>query len=99
MKLNEKELISYQKFWKESEVLSERRKTALIALSNVFLEQAKSNNYEIDNIKLFYPEDCSNWESFTDFALVMQAHITLRDDGKAGGMMKGWFLNKEVDVE
>ena len=97
MKLNSKELLSYQQFWKESKNLSQQHQIGLIILSNKLLERAKDYDGEIDNITLLYPEDCSDFSVFTDFASIMQAYVTVRDEG--GAKITGWFLNHEVDVE
>lgn len=97
MKLNYKELSNYQTFWKESVHLSQQRKNELIALSNLLMQQAKENQDELDDITLLYPEDCSDFDSFTDFASIMQAHIIVREEG--GAKISGWGLNYEVDVE
>lgn len=97
MKLNSKELLSYQQFWKDSKNLSQQHQIGLINLSNKLLERAKDYDGEIDNIILLYPEDCSDFSVFTDFAAIMQAYVTVRNEG--GAKITGWFLNDEVDVE
>lgn len=97
MKLNYEELSNYQTFWQESEHLSPSRKNGLIALSNLLMQRAKENQDEIDHVTLFYPEDCSDFNTFTDFASVMNADVTVKDEG--GAKTSGWNLNCEVDVE
>lgn len=99
MKLNYEELSDYQTFWQESEHLSQRQKDGLITLSNLLMQRAKENHDEIDNVILLYPEDCSDFHTFTDFAFAMSAYVCVRDDGKKGAKMNGWTLNYEVDVE
>ena len=47
MKLNSKELLSYQQFWKESKNLSQQHQIGLINLSNKLLERAKDYDGEI----------------------------------------------------
>lgn len=97
MKLNYDEMLRYQKFWKESKNLSEKRKEALISLSNKLISKAKENGDELGNVVLLYPEDCSNFRYFMDFAFVMDACVYTRKKG--GAKMCGWFQNKNVDVE
>lgn len=99
MKLNYEELLDYQKFWQESKELSQQRKDGLISLSTKFMQRVKDNGDEMDKVTLLYPEDCSDFSAFSDFADVMKAIVTVRDDGKKGAKIVGWFLHREIDVE
>lgn len=90
MKLNYKELSHYQTFWQESEHLSQKQKKGLITLSNLLIKRAKENQDEVDNIVLLYPEDCSDFGIFSDFASAMSASITVREEG--GAKISEWNL-------
>ncbi len=97
MKLNYGVLATYQTFWQENEHLSQKRKEGLIALLNLLSQRAKENNDEVDNITLLYPEDCSDFVTFANFAFAMDAYLTVRKEG--GAKISGWTLNNKVDVE
>lgn len=97
MKLNYNELANYQRHWKESKHISKERATGLIELSNVFIQKVKANGDETDGVVLLYPEDCSDYEVFMDFASVMAAYVTVRKEG--GLQMDGWSLNIKTAVE
>ena len=95
MKLNYNELSCYQEFWQQNEHLSKQRKDGLNSLANILKQRAKDNGDEIDNVFLLYPEDCSDFNTFLDFASIMQAYVLIKDEG--GAKMEGWFYNCEVD--
>lgn len=97
MKLNYEELLNYQKFWQESQELSQQRKDGLISLSTKFMQRVKDNGDNVDEVTLLYPEDCPDFSTFSDFASLMDAIVTVRDEG--GAKIVGWFLNREIDVE
>ena len=97
MKLNYKELLDYQTYWEENEHISLTHKNGLIELSDKLMQRLKENNDEIDDVKLLYPEDCSDFHAFADFALLMQAYVSVKDTG--GFQMSGWFLNNQIEVE
>lgn len=97
MKLNYEEIFNYQKSWHENKMLSEEQKNGLINLSNLLVKRAKENDCEIDNVSILYPEDCSNFDIFKDFASAMRAYVTVKEDG--GSQINGWNLNNEVRVE
>lgn len=96
MKLNCKELSRYQEFWQQNEHLSKQHKDGLNSLANILKQRAKDNGDEIDNVFLLYPEDCSDFNTFLDFASIMQAYVLIKDEG--GAKMEGWFCNCEVDL-
>lgn len=97
MKLNYEELLNYQKFWQESQELSQQRKDGLISLSTKFMQRVKDNGDEVDEVTLLYPEDCSDFSTFSDFASVMNATVVVRAEG--GAKIVRWFLNHKIDVE
>ena len=89
-------VVSYQDGWKKSG-MSQNRKDALVALSNILMHKAIDNNHEIDDITLLYPEDCDDYDAFTDLAFAFDAFVSIRDEG--GCKMHGWGMNKPIDVE
>ena len=97
MQLDYNELANYQQYWKVSKHIPCKRAAGLIELSNVFIQKVKANGDETDGVVLLYPEDCSDYEVFMDFASVMSAYVTARKEG--GLQMDGWSLNHERIVE
>lgn len=97
MKLNYEEILFYQEYWKKREEIPEEKKNKLIDLSNKLIERVKANQDELNGVVLLYPEDCTDYQVFTDFAFVMFAYIRKRQD--KGLKMEGWGLNHEIDVE
>ena len=97
MKLKYEKLLNYQEYWKKSSNISPQQKDGLISLSDKFMHRIKENKDEMDGVKLLYPEDCSDFSLFTDFAFVMNAYVCTKDEG--GFQMDGWFLNNEIEVE
>lgn len=82
MKINYKEVLRYQKFWRESKCLMDKQKEGYIILSNKLIEKAKENNDEIDNVTLLYPEDYSgDYEIFQEFASAFGAGAYIRHEG------------------
>lgn len=99
MKINYEEILDYQKFWKESESLTDKQKEGYMILSNKLIERALRNDGEIDNIILYYPEDYADSRIFIEFASAMGASVCIRKRKKGGLEMKNFGLNHEVDVE
>lgn len=97
MKLNYEEILFYQEYWKRRKEIPEEQKNKLVDLSNKLIERAKSNQDELNGVVLLYPEDCTDYKVFTDFAFVMLAYVRKRQDN--GLKMEGWGLNHELDVE
>ena len=97
MNVNYKELEFYQQYWKESWHIPTERATALTNLSNLFIEKAKANADNVDDVVLLYPEDCSDREVFMEFARLMSAFVTNRNENDL--RMDGWYCNREVDVD
>lgn len=98
MKINYKEILDYQKFWEESESLTDKQKEGYMILSNMLIERAKENNDEIDDVVLLYPEDyAEDHRIFAEFASAMAANVCVRPEG--GSKMCAFGLNHEVDVE
>lgn len=97
MQLNYKEMERYQEYWKESSHLSDEKKEAFMNLSNKLIIQAKSDNDQVDNVELLYPEDCSDFSIFQDFASVINARVILRTEG--GAEIDGIGLYTNVDPE
>lgn len=97
MKLNYEEILYYQTFWKDNKAISCERANGLIELSNKFMQRVKDNDDEVEGVTLFYPDDCSDYNTFTDFAFAMSAYVR----AKAGGglQMSGWGLNRDVEVK
>lgn len=97
MQLNYKEMEHYKEYWKESPYLSNEKKEALMNLSDKLISQAKSDNDQVDNVKLLYPEDCSDFSIFQDFASVMNARVIVRPGG--GAKIDGIGLYTDVEPE
>lgn len=97
MKLNYNQLAFYQQCWKESENIPAEKSQGLVELADKFIWKVKANGDNVDNVVLLYPEDCSNYEVFIEFAEVMFAYVTQRKEN--GLQMDGWHCNRKVDVE
>lgn len=97
MKLNYNQLAFYQQYWKENGNISSEKSQGLIELADIFTRKVKANGDNVDDVVLLYPEDCSNYEVFAEFAEVMSAYVTQRKG--SGLQMDGWLCNRKVDVE
>lgn len=97
MKLNYNQFEFYRQYWKESTNIPPEKSQGLIELADTFIRKVKANGDSVDSVVLLYPEDCSNYEVFTEFAEVMSAYVTKRKDN--GLRMDGWFCNRKVDAE
>ena len=89
-------LNEYREDWKEIKMPG-WKKNCLISLSKKLEEKARNNNDDIEGIELHYPEDCNDYEMFSQFASVFDAYVSPRNEG--GYKIYGWGLNKEVNVE
>lgn len=74
-------------------------KAGLITLAQKLVERANSDNGNLDNVVLFYPEDLADYDTFVTFAYALDAYLTLKDTGEGGVQMTGFGLNTTVDVE
>lgn len=97
MKLDYEEMVKDQKYWQKSEHLSAQQKKEYVALADKLMQRTRENGNEVDGVELWYPEDCSNWTLFTDFAVAMGARVSTKDGG--GAKMTGWFLYHQLEVE
>ena len=97
MKLNYNELINYQKHWQENEHIPTQMATRLVELTDLFIQRAKENGNNAEEIVLLYPEDCLDYEVFMEFADIMCAYVTKRKE--KGLKMHGWLCNYKVGVE
>lgn len=96
MKLNYEKLSDYQKFWKDSQNLSQQKKDSLISLSSKFIQRVKDNDDELDGVMLLYPEDCLDFSVFSHFATLMKASVTVRRKG--GCKIDNWFSFSDTKV-
>lgn len=97
MKLNYSQLAFYQQYWKESKNITPEKSQGLIELANKFIVKVKANRDNVDGVVLLYPEDCSDYEVFMEFAEVVSAYVTKR---KGNGLqMDGWLCNRKLDAE
>ena len=74
-RVNYQVILDYQDEWKR------QGKEKLVTLCKKFMHKIVDNNHNLDDIVLFYPEECDDFELFKEFAATFLASIYKTEDG------------------
>ena len=85
-------IVSIQEWWKESPLSGSED---MITLTSKLMHKLIDNGHELDGVSLLYPEDCDNYDVFSNVAYGLNAIITKTDHGL---IMTG-FGNHCGDIE
>ena len=95
-------IVSKQEHWKSAN-LPESMVKDMVALSNRLMHKLIDNGHDLEGVRLFYPEDCDNYEAFSAVAYALDACVTTKKAygiESAGAIMHGFGENlAEIEVE